>query len=194
MNKILAIITVIALAGAGYYLYTSQTEPNNVDSGNVTQNPTTQTYTNDSYGITFQYPTGYRLTEENASKAGQEIMSVVLISEADLPLPVNGEGPTAITIDFYRYDSDEQTPENWIRKANTSNFQLSTTGELKATEVGGAAALSYTWDGLYRGDSVVFAHEHDQKKTMVMMSVTYMSPEDKIRTDFTQILSSVELN
>lgn len=192
MNKILAIITVIALAGAGYYLYTSQAEPNNSDSGNPTQNSATRVYSSDTYDISFQYPENYVIEERDA--AGSEMRAhhtIVLMDRDDAAnIPQNGEGPTAITVDIFQNNLDRQTAEGWIKNSNNSNYKLAISDTLRSGTVGGVPALGYTWDGLYRGDSLVFEH----KGAIIMMSVTYMSPEDRIRTDFAQILSSVELN
>lgn len=50
-------------------------------------------------------------------------------------------------------------------------------------------ALTYVWDGLHRGESVVFAH----KDNIIMVSVSSFSSDDQIRKDTAQILSAVNL-
>ncbi len=142
-------------------------------------------YSNTSEGIEFEYPKQYELTERAIDSAHT---AVTLIHKDNLPVPQNGEGPVAITVDVYRY-LGSMGAENWVRTSSNSNFQLSPDDELAVAERDGAEVVSYKWDGLYQGESVVFAHGD----SIVMFSVTYQTPTDPIRIDFANLLATVKL-
>lgn len=144
-----------------------------------------RTYSNSTLGVSFKYPTAYVLEERAIDSAHT---AVTLIQKENLPVPQNGEGPTAITVDVFRY-LGSMGAENWVRTSANSNFQLAVDGELEVAELDGAEVVTYTWDGLYRGDSLVFVHGD----SIVMFSVTYLTPEDVIRTDFSDLISTVKL-
>lgn len=173
-KALLALVALVVVTGAGIYAYQSGL----ISFGN-------KTYSNSTYGISFEYPNTYALEERVIDSAHH---SVTLIQKDDLPVPQNGEGPTAITLDVFRY-LGTMGAENWARASANSNFQLSPDGELGVAALNGAEVVTYTWDGLYRGDSVVFVHGDN----IVMFSGTYLTPEDAIRTDFSNLLATVKL-
>lgn len=190
MNKIIAFVFIIALAGAGYYLYINR-DGTGADIGEVSQDLSMLTYSSTEYGVSFQYPDTYVIAERDEPGSSMRRAHTVTLMDRDdaANIPEGGEGPVAITVQFFQNDIDDQTIENWIKNSSNSNYKLAINETLRPGTVDGVATLGYTWDGLYRGDSIVFEH----KDNIVMMSVTYMSPEDKIRTDFTQLLASVDL-
>ncbi len=176
MDKKTLLILVVLIVVAGAALYALKT--GRISIGD-------KTYSNSTYGIAFTYPSEYEL-EERAVDSGHT--SVTLIHKDNLPVPQNGEGPTAITLDVYRY-LGSMGAENWVRTSSNSNFQLSSDGALGVSELDGAEVVTYTWDGLYRGDSVVFVQGED----IVMLSATYLTPEDAIRSDFSNLLATLKL-
>ncbi len=146
-----------------------------------------KTYENAEYGIAFEYPARYVLEEKEVGNAQQSHFAIIL-TEAAISTTTASEGPTAITFDIYQNNIDNVSVQKWVTDNNTSNFNLAL-GPVATTTVVGKEALAYTWDGLYRGDSVVFAHNTN----IVMSSVTYMTPEDQIRKDFSSVLQSLRL-
>ncbi|MBI2610318.1 hypothetical protein HYW60_00050 [Candidatus Kaiserbacteria bacterium] len=147
-------------------------------------------YANATYGISFEYPSAHALQEREVGDAHRYHYSITLIDkEALATLPQNGEGPPTISVDIFQNNLDQLSIEQWVRGTNFSNFKLSPDGLLASTTVAGVPALSYTWDGLYRGESTVFTH----KDNVIMLSVTYLSRDDQIRADFARVLSSLTL-
>lgn len=156
----------------------------------VTEGRGEQTYTNETYGISFTYPGTYVLEERDVGNSERWHHVITLMDrEAAANIPQNGEGPTAITIDFIQNDINTLSIGDWVANDSRSNFKLSPDGELIHTTIAGKEALTYTWDGLYRGQSIVFAH----KNAIVMISVTHLSLSDQIRVDFSNFLSSLRL-
>jgi hypothetical protein len=151
---------------------------------------TLQQYSSVEYGITFSYPESYALSEIDTPGSGMRKHHVItLMRKADLPPPVNGEGPPAITIEMYQNDLEKQTTEEWIRNTSASNFKL---GEGKLTEimVAGLPALSYRWSGLYEGTTIALA----QQKWVYVLTVTYLEMGADIIQDFVAIRDSVRIN
>jgi hypothetical protein len=146
-----------------------------------------KTYESGIYGISFTYPETYTLQERDATD-GKARHTITLIRSDELAnIPEGGEGPTAMAFDFY--PAKGLDTETWIQQTPSSNFGLSVDKEMHDATVGGAPAIAYTWDGLYRGNSFVFAH----KGNIVVASVTYLTTDDRILRDFTGVLKSVRL-
>lgn len=146
-------------------------------------------YSSPDYPITFRYPDSYVLEErDNPGSAERLHHTITLARRDDLPPPQGGEGPPSISIDFYQNNLDQLSTEAWIRNSNNSNFKLSNQ-VLATTTLAGYIARAYTWDGLYRGDTVALARED----FVIAFSVTYLTLEDDIRRDFTEILRTVTI-
>lgn len=139
-------------------------------------------YTSKTFGIEFEYPSGYVLEESDEPAGERSAHHIVLMRESDLPLPVAGEGPPAISIDLYKNDVAKDTTESWIRLSRFSNFKLGE-GRLATTTISGKPALSYRWSGLYEGTTIAVARE----RWVYAFSVTYMQPGDDIVQDFVGI-------
>lgn len=146
-------------------------------------------YATSTYNIAFTYPNHYSLEEREVGDAHRGRYFIALMQKKDLPLPQGGEGPPAITVDIFQNNLDKQSVENWIKNSNPSNYKLSPDGVFASTTVDGAPALHYRWDGLYNGQSIVFAH----KDTIIMVSVTSLTPDDQTLKDFPAFLSSIDL-
>jgi len=154
-----------------------------------------KTYENASYGVSFAYPANYVLTEKNTGNAERARHSIILINQSDFERVQNdikngtpSDGPTAIIIDMFQNDLDKQSVENWIKNTNESNWKLAKSS-LASTTLSGTRAFTYSWSGLYEGESMVFAH----KNNIFMISVTYFGQTDQIRKDYNDILSSLQL-
>ncbi len=151
--------------------------------------PTTRSYSNEAYGLSFTYPLNYELSERRASGSGERQHEVItLMRKEDLPPPVGGEGPPAITIEVFQNNLDHLSTEEWIRNNSLSNFKMGD-GTLSSTTISTFPALSYRWSGLYEGTSIVTA----QPRWVYMLSVTYLEMGAPIVQDFVQIRDSVML-
>lgn len=186
MKIILGSIVVLLILIGGYVF---------IFKGNETSAPTlapqdtSKIYSNADYGISFTYPETYVLTERALGNGERFHHNITLMDrEAAANISQNGEGPTAITIDFIQNDIEKLSIKDWINNDSRSNFKLSPDGELISTTIAGKEALTYTWDGLYRGHSIVFTH----KDAIVMYSVTYMTLDDHIVSDSIDIFESIE--
>jgi hypothetical protein len=171
MKKIIPTIIIIALAGWGVYYFTvrsaSQIPIDEVSKGDIL------TYSNDQYGVVFQYPKSYVLSE---SEVGTSTVdghhSIVLIKDEDRVPPVNGEGPTAITLSIYEATSTGAFSE-WLG-SSASNRQLSAS-PTASTTLSSEQAVTYTWSGLYEGRTIAALHNNK----IYSLSVTYLNPDDE---------------
>jgi hypothetical protein len=176
------LVAAIVLLG-GVYLFITQAPRQEQTT------PVSKEYINEKYGLAFSYSASYTLTEHHASgSALRNHHTIVLIPTADLPAPLNGEGPPSITIDAYQNDLDHQTTEGWIRGSSESNFKLGD-GTLASTTIDGTPALSYRWSGLYDGTTIAVA----TPKWIYAFSVTYMEMGAPIIQDFVSIRDSVRI-
>lgn len=147
-----------------------------------------RSYHSEEYGVAFEYPATYQLEERSGEgNAQRQQFTITLINEADLPIPQGGEGPPAITIELFQNNLDQLSTEEWIRNSSASNFKLSLDNVLTSTTVAGQPALSYTWDGLYRGDTIAIA----RLAYVYTFSVTYHDQTDSIRDDFQNLMRTV---
>ncbi len=177
----LAIITfaIIILGVAGYLMYRKN-------------HPEMKTYANAQYGITFDYPDSYDLTE-TAHTQGQP-GTLVTLTEHGVSIPSNGEAPTAITIAMYEGTGTTTVGNQdpllaWIRTSHYSNFTAANQSDPELTTVANKDARLYTWDGLYQGTTVVTLHQGN----IIMFTVTYDGETDlKKRQDFTDLIQKVK--
>lgn len=178
---VLSIVIVLALLATGAIFY----------GGNaltpIASAPVEQTYANELYGISFSYPAGYLLAEDDVGTVDRTHHVITIIKEEDAVPRVNSEGPTAITFDFYQNDHDPVSLIQWLSTPE-SNLALGD-GTYASTTVSGIDAVRYTWSGLYQGETIALLHEGD----IITVSVTYMSPGDQIKSDFASVLDSVRL-
>lgn len=177
------ILTLLVIFGV-WFLYSKQQTPSVENTSNLSH------YSNDTYGISFSYPSDYVLEEHTVTGiTGKEYHQVSLINKKDLPLPVNGEGPTAITIDFHPNDIDKYTAEGWARNSKDSNLRLGE-GRLATTTISGFPAVSFRWSGLYEGTTIVLANP----KWIYTFNVTYLEMGAQIVQDFVKIRDSVQIS
>ncbi|MBP9757668.1 MAG: hypothetical protein KBD06_03655 [Candidatus Pacebacteria bacterium] len=184
-----AFIAVLFVIAAAVFIMIRPASEKPTIGENIVETPKLNQFVNAKYGIEFSYPEGYVLTEHDVGNTAERDHHAIVIMRAEdaTNLPEAGEGPTSITIDIYGNNIDKQTVERFIHNTSASNFKLSIDEKIATTTVAGEQALSYTWDGLYRGDSTVLAH----KDNIFMFSVTYMDTAAIIRDDFAYMLSTV---
>lgn len=179
-----ASVTFIALliAVLGYVWY---------DKNRVTER---LTYTNSYYGVSFQYPEDLELTETPLAE-GTGTGTLITILEKSVLVPRDTEGPTAITIAVYEgvpnASANKSPAETWIATSPYSNFKLSQMASPGKTSIGGQDGYLYTWDGLYRGTTVVTEHDG----TILSFTVTYDGETDmEKREAFTDLVGSIEFS
>ncbi|MDP3958193.1 MAG: hypothetical protein Q8Q36_01870 [bacterium] len=181
-KNIIALALLLLVAGGFYFLFKSGL----VRAPEALLN----SYRNEAYGIEFTYPDGYVLDEKEVGNGERRHYNISLFEDTPfvrdlLAGKVLGtEAPPSISVDFYQNDLDNQALWAWIRGTNFSNWKLSDE-RYASTTIDGTEAVTYTWDGLYRGESVVFLHGGN----VVMLSVTYHTPEDKLRSDFEETVA-----
>lgn len=192
MTRFLVIIGFFLVTGATYFFMTgtpAAPTPTPTPTPGAEEQSDMRTYTSAEYGISFEYPDTYTLTEiDSPGSALREHHAIVLQRTEDLPAPEGGEGPLSITIDIYQNNLDNQTTENWIRRSSASNFKLGDM-TLASTTIDGKAALSYRWSGLYEGTTVAIA----RPDWIYAFSVTYLEMGADIIQDFVMIRESVRL-
>jgi len=145
-------------------------------------------YFNQEYGITFDYPEGYLLSEQDLDGSAQRKRHVItLIREEDSPAPKDGEGPPAISIMIVQNNLDKQTTRQWVEGSADSNFKQSPDQGTAEVKVGGVSGLVYRWDGLYQGETTAVA----TPKWIYAFSVTFNKEDDDIVADYRSIINSV---
>ncbi|QQG38305.1 MAG: hypothetical protein HYS26_02020 [Candidatus Kaiserbacteria bacterium] len=179
-----ALFAVVVVVGAIYFLSPASQDGSGVSA---TSTPRMVNYTSEAMGVSFSYPDTYIVDEKDVSTPERSRHSIVLIRTDDLPLPQNGEGPTAITIDAFQNDLESLDSRTWITGTNDSNYKLSPDGTISTGTLAGLSALSFRWSGLYEGRTTVVA----EPAFVYALSVTYLTPEDEILDDFDALLKTV---
>ncbi len=187
-KKILTIAFLIAaIAGFGMLVPKKASQPSVDDHGAL------KIYTNSDYGISFEYPDSYVIEEHSGATMNPPRFDIVLMNAKDYAdlkaATVPREGPLAITISIFPIGARDQSLNDWIKTSDVSNWKLSN-GAFASTTVAGLEALYYSWDGLYRGDTLAFASED----VVYTGSVTSLSPEDPIRHDFDHLMQTLRVD
>lgn len=190
-NKIFVIFVVLVMVGLVSLVVSMNQKPVLQKHENVLEG--LSSYKNDTYGVSFTYPKELYLEEKEVGNAerGHYVISLTENTDTNKKLRkggIIGEGPTAITLDIFQNNIDKTLLVDWIKGVSYSNFKLSN-GVYATTSIAGVTGYMYDWDGLYRGHSIVFAY----KESIVMVSVTNLTPEDKLLKDFQIIISSLVL-
>ncbi len=176
MQKIIAFLAAVLVLAAGAYFF--------VPSAPVSES---RIFESTHLGLKFEYPSSYEATSTHMGNAERGWHAVVLLPAGYTP-PQGGEGPPAITV------QDIPNPEGlaleaWILGDARSNWKLAAQdGGLGSTTVGGEPALSYKHSGLYETSAVAVAHGDK----IYLFEAGWLTPEDKIRTDFEKLLDTVQ--
>lgn len=146
-----------------------------------------------SEGYTFSYPQSYVVIENPIEKnQGPDFQteSLSLMTRTEyknlMGSDVPREGPTSISIEVFE-NSRNLSAGAWVETSPRSNFNREM-GNYKNTTLAGETAVAYAWSGLYEGESVAVSYD----KKMYIFSVTWMSQSDVIRSDFRDLLASVD--
>lgn len=156
-------------------------------------------YQNEEFEFSFDYrtePDGYTLVEVEEEARGERIFALNLFDtdeyEELLKAIEEGtprEGPPSIGVEVFDM-GESSNIEQWIQ----DNPQLSNLGQggspaqFDEMEVDGVEGRTYLWDGLYTGKSIALPYGENA----VVLSVTYLTTEDDIRTYFDTFVDSFE--
>ncbi len=196
MMKKLIIIIIVAFIAVGAYLYVDTARVNDVevDGGEILLE-TEKRYTNDQYGFSFIYPTSYFLEERRETEEGNTHLALVLTEDTEENRLVREgktparEGPVAIVIDVYDLSkSSAPSLMEWLKDTPASNFHLSD-GTFANVTLSGTPAVSYEWDGLYRGRTIAIAREG----VILSLTETFTGASDPIRSIFETVHKSFTL-
>lgn len=152
-------------------------------------------FTNEDVGIRFEYrtdPEGYYFDEPQpiALPHPNYVTQYILMLEKDREELSSAtgprEGPPTITITIFK-NPERMLPGAWVAlNSALSNVGL-LVGDIQEEVVGGANAVRYTVDGLYRADTVVVAHGG----YIILISGSYLDEQSTIRKDFDPFVTSV---
>ncbi len=209
---VVTILAVFALTGVGWSLLDHAEKPSGAsesptsvsaedssggsDTAGVTDEPTvpidpnTQTYQNSQYGISFSYiggDDGYVLVP--SPEFGP--LSLMLYDADDWADFVKStdprEGPPGMSADVF-LNVDRESASEWIMRGERSNYDRSRGYE--KVKIGGYDAVRYGASGLYEMDYAVIGTD----RYMYVLSASYFTPEDKIRSDFNALLNSIKIS
>lgn len=180
-------VTIAVIAGFVLFFYSSVFFTPQVET------PTTSSglnlYANGTYAMSFPYSGDYLVSEGERGTPQAPHYAIILTHRDDADLPLGGEGPTTISIDIYPNAPNPKSLEAWLVSSPESNFALGPQ-EFSESVVSGEPALSYRWSGLYEGETTAFLHDGN----VVLVSVTYLSPDDTIVSDYRTLLSGFTLS
>lgn len=186
MKKILIIVlVVIAVVIVGSIMYGRKTA-SNIDSDKLT-------YSSQVYNLSFKYPNKYFVVERDETDGLNGYHSINLFEDTQANRDLisgkitGAEGPVSISVKIFQNDQ-QQTLTDWLKTNPSSNLTLALQ-EASSSTLGFLPALAFTWDGLYRGDSIVAI----RGVNVVVASVTYFAVSDIIRADFEKLVSSLKL-
>ncbi len=137
--------------------------------------------------LQFSYSNNYVATTTLA-RNGADVWSVVTLLPRGYVPPEAGDGPPAISVQVIP-NSKNLPLDQWVLQDPRSNWQLALQdGGLGSTTVGHEAGLAYQYSGLYNTSSVAVAHNG----MVYLFTAEWNAPEDKIRTDFENLLNTVQ--
>ena len=179
------VIIILAALALGVYVL--------IDTGRAPGAPepapsaATGDYRSDELGIAFDFRTdSYEVKLHEDLAADPAWQSLVLLPKGFVP-PAASEGPPSISI--IKFANPNGTPlETWVKTDPHSNYQLLTGDTFATTTLAGEPAFSYQHSGLYETDAVAVAHGGN----IYLFSAGWMTPNDRIRTDFQDVLKTVE--
>ena len=180
------LLAVVVIIGGIYSI--AKNKPG--DEGREPALGTRKTYSNEEYGISFQYLSNYFLEEKEVGDRHRKHYQIIITEDTEENRRLREgeettprEGPTAMTIDIYQNNIDKLPLYKWLTETNQSNFKLSD-GSYMSITLASKEAVSYSWNGLYQGDTVALEHSDN----IIALSVTYLNLEDKIRAVFKNVV------
>ncbi len=189
MKSIFTIILLALLAGGIYYGVTYKKSPE------VTNNPPTQTENRSAalQKITFAYPEGYVLLEQNMTGLPNLNKTLVVMQEEDYASiqrgeREGGEGPATITLQEYK-NPEKLTARAWAEKYVHLSNLVTMGGVVTESEIEGLPAIRYNSDGLYADRNVIFVKD----EFLYFLSGAYLDQDSDLYRDFDKILESIKI-
>lgn len=186
MQKTLFIAAIVFVIAVGAYMYLTKGPATEPTTSTATSTPITEeVYTSNTGGLSFKYPSNYKVEARSDAYEGEPISVMTLIDEK-IVVPEQSDGPTAISI-IVLPNTKKLPLDAWVKTKSISNFNLSPDKKLSSTTVAGESAISYTHTGLYESDAVAVTHGDK----IYLFSVGWADSTAVIRTDFQKLLQSV---
>ncbi|HVU06736.1 MAG TPA: hypothetical protein VHE10_03045 [Candidatus Paceibacterota bacterium] len=171
---------LIVVGAYAYHMYPS--------SSTALTDKTAKSYTSAQFGISFLYPHGYTIKEDNVGPSAPLHHVITFVPEGLSAVPQNSEAPAGIAFEIRENEPVEMSAETFIRTDPASNWNIATSGIVPKT-YGSVSGMEYSWSGLYEGRSFVVA----RRGFIYVFSVTRFEPTDAALSDFDRILSTLEL-
>lgn len=192
MNKtttfILSLVVGVIIGAVGYNLIYTATHTGSTISKHANG---IDTYSNGTYGISFNFPDTYVVREKDSVVANNKRHTITLLSKADATPSASTtpiEDITTINIDVFQNSANTALAE-WVKNTPESNFKLGD-GVAAPASLAGQPAVTYSWNGSKtKGNSIVFAH----KDNIVMASMNFLTYQDDIWKDFAGVIQSLTL-
>lgn len=167
------------MAYTAEFQYKVERDGVDISSFKIVPNSQLTQYRESDLGVSLAYPSTYHLEKRDNG-------DIVLTKGNDVIGSPNSEGPTSITMTSYS-KLPGQDLEEWVKNASSSNYSIQG-NSLRNMNLAGKEAIRYSHFGLYEADAVVFVGKNGK---VVMLAVTYLTPEDEIRKDFEDILKTI---
>ena len=177
-RTLLAVVAAVAVVGLLWYGFS-------YDKRDIQNSAGELKYESPELGLAFSYPPTYDVTLHEGGNDERRWYTLSLIP-SDFVAPQGGEGPPSISISMFESEGMELL--DWIKGNGNSNFKLSADQRTEYMTVDGMDAYRYSHSGLYETDAI--AVQRDNK--IYLFSAGWLTPQDKIRAEFQDLVSSVE--
>ena len=176
-KAILIILGILIVAGVSFgivYLWQK----------NIVEKEVQRIYKNQKWGFQFQYPANYTLDTTYESQGYIHLYDNATYEAIKQGKIIEG----APTIQFSAYDNpDKLSALEWAQK-NTGQSNFS--GEYKTIQVDNKNAMSYSWIGMGGGDTILLVS--DDLKYIYSFDVMYINENNRIKSDFLQIVKTIK--
>ncbi|HEU4677769.1 MAG TPA: hypothetical protein VFS75_03585 [Candidatus Paceibacterota bacterium] len=197
MRHLLTITLIVAVIFVAYFLTRPKANaplsaPEGVESPVPLENDALTLYRDESLGLSFTYPSGDagyvvrdpRIAEREAEK------TIVLVHAADAAVydtpAADGELPPTLSIVVYD-NASKQFPGAWAESHTAQSGYGQKIGDAEDLVVGGANAIRYAADGLYRASVTVIAHG----SRIYVVRGEYLDEASPIYRDYESLLDSI---
>jgi len=186
VNLYIGIAILLALAGFSYALYPGSSDKPLDSRVNVS-------YTSGSYGISFLYPPGYKLTERNLphpvdTEATGTLDHEVILRKVGVDVPKESDASPSIVIQMFENEPEYMTAGDFVQYVDPNRSRA--TGDVASTTYGGYSGLEYTWTGLFEGRSFIVA----RKGFIYVFSAIGANEEPMLDSDWRKIMDSLSLS
>ena len=190
----MSVIVIIALVVivAGYFVFYKKSVPVAQQPIPAQKDQTTdwKTYKNDKYGFEFKYPSTYlvKIFEESTVRGRlfQVILNSIAMGEGE-----GGYGPLA-NISIGVWDNSSQLSlVGWASDEyndSFSNYGGDGFSDFKDRTLAGHKAISYSWDGLDQGKTVII----EDGKNIFLADTMASSNTDQVWQDFDGVISTLK--